>query len=93
MRSTKRVLVSKVAFSIAPDLLERVERVRSVTGESRSALIGRALAKLTDAELTLAKVRRYVEAYGEFPETSAEVQEARARAKKSLAALPWDDGS
>jgi predicted transcriptional regulator len=75
MSTHKRALVSKLAFSIAPELLARVERVRQVTGESRSALISRALARLTDAELAQARVRRYVEAYRENPETSLGLDE------------------
>ena len=91
MKASKRVVVSKVAFSIDPQLLARVERMRAGTGESRSAVISRALAKLTDDELAQAKARRYVEAYREFPETAATVTRAQALARKSLKALPWDE--
>jgi metal-responsive CopG/Arc/MetJ family transcriptional regulator len=82
---------AKVAFSLDSTLLARVERLRRSTGESRSALIARALALLTATEERSARARRYVMAYKEQPETEADISRARKITQKSLAALPWDD--
>jgi metal-responsive CopG/Arc/MetJ family transcriptional regulator len=75
---------AKVAFSIDQRLLERVERIRARTGESRSAVIARALALVTDAEANAERVRRYEAAYREQPETDGDEQTARVLAKRAL---------
>jgi metal-responsive CopG/Arc/MetJ family transcriptional regulator len=79
----------KFACSIDADLLDRLERLRSRTGESRTALVSRALAKLTQ-EAAHASVERYLQAYREVPETGSEVQSARELARGVLRDLPWD---
>jgi metal-responsive CopG/Arc/MetJ family transcriptional regulator len=79
----------KFACSIDPDLLQRVERLRARTGESRSALVSRALVKLTQEAAHAASVQRYVEAYRETPETEYEVQSARELARGVLRQVPW----
>jgi predicted transcriptional regulator len=81
---------AKIAFSLDERLLDRVERIRARTGESRSALIARALAAMTEEDARGADVRRYVEAYRELPETGEEVARARESAKRTLTRLPWD---
>jgi metal-responsive CopG/Arc/MetJ family transcriptional regulator len=80
----------KVAISLDPELLARAERLRKQTGESRSALVGRALRKLLLAEERDRRVAEYVEAYRKVPETSREVARVRKLARRSLAAVPWD---
>jgi len=82
---------AKVAVSLDAKLLERAERMRERTGESRSALVSRALRALTGDEAHARRVREYVRAYRDTPETPAEVAAARASARRSLAALPWGD--
>jgi metal-responsive CopG/Arc/MetJ family transcriptional regulator len=81
----------KVAVSIDAELLERVERLRAITGESRSAFVNRALVVLTAAEARAARTRRYVEAYRARPESAGDVDVARAVARRTLARLAWDD--
>jgi metal-responsive CopG/Arc/MetJ family transcriptional regulator len=81
---------AKVAFSLDERLLDRVERVRARTGESRSALIARALVAVTEEDARGADVRRYVEAYRENPETEDDVERARASARGTLRRLPWE---
>lgn len=90
MGSTKR-RSAKFACSVDARLFARVERMRASTGESRSAVVSRALVALTSEDLFEAKVRRYVEAYREVPETPAAVARARRLAERALKALPWDD--
>ncbi len=72
-------------------LLQRLERIRARTGESRSAVIARALVLLTDAEARNERLRRSLEAYREQPESAADEQAARTAARRSLAHLEWDD--
>jgi metal-responsive CopG/Arc/MetJ family transcriptional regulator len=83
---------AKIACSIDSRLLARVERMRASTGESRSAVINRALAKLTADELSTARTRRYVQAYRDVPDEGRALTAARRLAERALAALPWDDG-
>ena len=82
---------AKVAFSVDARVLSRVERIRMSTGESRSAVIGRALAMLTSERVHAAEVQRYQEALRELPETETDVRAARMRARRTLARLPWED--
>jgi len=82
---------AKVACSIDRELLARVEQLRAVTGESRSAIVSRALAALAREVLHKARVRRYVQAYRELPETRADLAAARDSARRVLAALPWSE--
>jgi metal-responsive CopG/Arc/MetJ family transcriptional regulator len=84
-------LSAKVACSLDRRLLARVERLRARTGESRSAVIGRALALLTTEEARAAAVRRYVEAYREMPESSEEVTAAASTALQALASLAREE--
>lgn len=82
---------AKIAISLDAELLRSIERMRGQTGESRSAVVSRALRTLTREEEHARLVREYVKAYRDTPETPAEVAGARASAKRSLAALPWDE--
>jgi metal-responsive CopG/Arc/MetJ family transcriptional regulator len=83
---------AKIAFSLDPEVLASVERLRARTGESRSAVIGRAIKQLTESEAKAVRVERYVHSYRDLPETQAEVGAARRQAKRLLAGLEWDDG-
>lgn len=87
MRST----CAKVAISLDSTLLREIERLRAHTGESRSAVMARALQLLTQAEAQKAKVARYIEVHREHPEHHEAIAAARKRARASLAHLPWDD--
>jgi metal-responsive CopG/Arc/MetJ family transcriptional regulator len=82
--------VEKVAVSLDHDLMARSERLRQSTGESRSALVSRALRRMLDAEDHAERLRRYVEAYRTNPERPPELEQARTLARRALAALPWD---
>jgi metal-responsive CopG/Arc/MetJ family transcriptional regulator len=82
---------AKVAFSLDRELLAQVERIRVDTGESRSAVIGRALRSLTATAAHRREVERYVAAYCEKPEDPREIRSARRRARRTLSRLPWED--
>jgi hypothetical protein len=80
---------AKIAITIDRHLLAQVERVRAGTGESRSAVVGRAVARLTSEDMYEARVRRYVAAYRAQPETQSDVETARRIARRTLKRLPW----
>lgn len=82
---------TKIACSIDSQLLARVERLRESTGESRSAVISRALSKLTADELRKTRVQEYLQAYRDMPETDEEIEEARRSARARLTQLPWQE--
>jgi hypothetical protein len=82
---------AKIAISLDQGLLASAERLRKTTGESRSALIVRSLRSLLAADERAAAAARYVEAYRAHPETVDDERDARALARRSLAALPWDE--
>lgn len=84
-------MAAKIAVSLDAELLRRVERVREQTGESRSALVSRALRQLTREDEHARRVLEYVQVYRDKPETAADVAAARASAEHALAALPWDE--
>jgi metal-responsive CopG/Arc/MetJ family transcriptional regulator len=83
-------MADKIAISLDSDLLEQVERLRRKTRESRSAVFARAARMLLAEEEHRRKVRRYVDAYRERPETEAEVATAEALARASLRGVEWD---
>lgn len=82
---------AKIAFSLEPEVLASVERLRARTGETRSSVIGRAIRLLTESEEKAERVAQYVRAYRVQPETTHEVASARRQARRVLAALPWDE--
>jgi metal-responsive CopG/Arc/MetJ family transcriptional regulator len=83
--------MEKIAVTVDPKLLARVEALRHRTKESRSALVSRALRELLREQQHADRVRRYVEAYEESPETAVDVQLAGALAAEALATVAWDD--
>lgn len=82
---------AKIAISMDPTLFDAVERVRRTTGESRSAVLARAVRLLVEADRRRAEIARYVDAYRRLPESTAEVHAARAQTRRALADLPWED--
>jgi metal-responsive CopG/Arc/MetJ family transcriptional regulator len=82
---------AKIAVSLEAELLRRVERVREQTGESRSAVVSRALRRLTREDEQARRVVEYAQVYRDKPETPAEVSAARSSAKRALSALAWDE--
>ena len=85
------VRTSKIACSIDTRLLASVERLRVRTGESRSAVVARALADLVGEQERRRQVQAYVQAYLDQPESAAEVREARRVAQQTLSRFTWND--
>jgi metal-responsive CopG/Arc/MetJ family transcriptional regulator len=80
----------RVAISLPRELLKSVERLRRETGESRSALVQRALREVISQKKRAEDLRRYVEGYLAAPETADEISAAEAAAGQLLAEEPWE---
>lgn len=63
-------------MSLDEELLEEIELVRRRTGESRSALIRRALGMLLETERRRKRISEYVEGYRRRPEPDEAVAAA-----------------
>lgn len=83
------VNAAKVAVTIDAAILDATEKLRKRTGESRSAVVTRALRQLVASEKRRAQVAEYVEAYTVHPETDVEIESAAALAKTALRGLVW----
>lgn len=81
----------KVAVTIERSVLAEVEALRERTGESRSAVVARALRSLLREEERRSQVREYVEAYRRIPETPAEAERITRVAAETLSGLEWED--
>lgn len=82
----------KLAIRLDAGLLESVSRVQRATGETRSAVLARAVRLLVREEEHPARVEEYRSAYRRVPELAGDIAVARALAKRSLAHVAWDDG-
>lgn len=60
---------AKVAVSLPPEVLARLEKVRRRTGRSRSSLVAEALEEWLDRAEPSEEDRRYVQGYLEHPES------------------------
>jgi metal-responsive CopG/Arc/MetJ family transcriptional regulator len=79
----------KIAVTVDREVLGAAERLRQGTGESRSALVNRALLQLVMDERQRQRVERYVQAYREQPETENDAEVAAQLAAETLSKLPW----
>ena len=78
----------KVAISLPDDLLHQVDRARRERKVSRSEYFRQAATNLLG--LGEQDVDRYVRGYSNQPETTDEVEAARAASARGLAAEPWE---
>jgi len=83
--------VEKIAVSVDRELLRKAERLRGSTGETRSALVSRALRRLVIEQEHAERIEQYVEAYRRKPERPDEAELARALARRSLDGIAWED--
>jgi metal-responsive CopG/Arc/MetJ family transcriptional regulator len=79
----------KVAISLPDDLLHRVDRARRERKVSRSEYFRQAATSLLGLSGEQ-DIDRYVRGYANQPETSDEVEAARAASARGLAAEPWE---
>lgn len=80
---------AKVAISLPSDVLTELERLRSETGESRSALVQRAIRQLIRDRRREERISRYIEGYRQRPESPAEIEAAERAAIDLFASEPW----
>lgn len=79
----------KVAISLPADLLGRIDRVRRRRGETRSQYFrDAAAARLAGPDDQL--VDEYRRGYEKQPESTEEIDAAKASAITVLASEPWD---
>ncbi len=81
---------AKISISLPDDVLDRAEKERNASGESRSEFFRRALETLFREKERRAKVQRYVEGYVAEPESEYEVGSAEAAASEALRDQDWD---
>lgn len=81
--------VTKITISLPTPLFRQMERLRRVSGESRSAFIRRAIELSLKSREQRQLVARYLEGYRRQPETEKEVAAAAAAAVCLLAGQPW----
>ena len=79
----------KVAISLPDDLLHRVDRARKERKVSRSEYFRQAASNLLGLSGEQ-EVDRYIRGYANQPETTDEVEAARAASARALAAEPWE---
>jgi len=79
----------KVAISLPDDLLHRVDRARKARKVTRSEYFRQAATNLLGLSGEQ-DVDRYVRGYATHPETTDEVEAARAASARAFAAEPWE---
>lgn len=79
----------KVAISLPPDLLARVDKDRRSSGASRSEVFRRALETLLQRERQEEEIERYIQGYRRHPDNEREFEEALATGLAALAEEPW----
>jgi len=80
----------KIAISIPNDLAKKVESLRKISGESRSAFISRAIGRMLRERELKAQITRYQEGYRKHPESKEEIAFAEASSARILAEEPWE---
>ena len=79
----------KVAVTIDHRVFGEAERLRRATGESRSALVNRALNLLVASEAREKNIAEYVQGYRNHPEIEDELSSAANVAAENLKDVPW----
>jgi metal-responsive CopG/Arc/MetJ family transcriptional regulator len=80
---------TKVAVSIPSGLYQAIERVRKVSGRSRSAIIQDALRHWLNSQAHATLVREYEAGYRREPEGRREIKAAEAAAVRLLSTEDW----
>jgi len=80
----------KIAISLPASLAGKIERERKRTGETRSALVRRAVERWFAEREERARIAAYVEGYRTHPESEEEIAAAEAGAVSLLGGEPWE---
>ncbi len=83
---------AKISISLPDEVLERADRERDVSGESRSEYFRRALETLFREQERRAQVERYVAGYVSEAESEYEVEFVDATAGEAWTAQEWSEG-
>lgn len=81
---------AKVSISLPRDVLERAERERRATGESRSEFFRRAVEEYLKQKQRQLEVDRYVAGYVAEPESNEYERALEEIAGETLAGEPWE---
>jgi len=82
---------TRIVVVLERKLLQRAERLRASTGESRNALVERALRRVLQAGAHERNVEQYVMVYRRVPDGPRHASLARRTASRALAFLSWKD--
>lgn len=80
----------KVAVSLPQAEFHALEQLRKQLGASRSALITQAICYWLEAQREEEEIRRYIEGYQRYPETTEETSEAARLAQEVLQSEEWE---
>ncbi len=83
---------AKIAISLPEALLERVERERLATGESRSEFFRHVMEAYLRQKRERELEEQYIRGYREHPETAEEMAGWENLVAEAWADLPWEDG-
>lgn len=81
----------KVAVSLPKEQFSQVEQLCRELGISRSALIAQAIRQFVEARRKEEDIRRYIEGYQRYPETSKEYAGFEELARGVLASEEWEE--
>lgn len=80
---------AKISISLPDQVLDRADRARRDSGETRSELFRRALEALFREQERKAAVRRYLDGYVAEPETDYEVAAAESTSQAAWQQQDW----
>lgn len=80
---------AKISISLPDQVLDRADRARRDSGETRSELFRRALEALFREQERKAAVRRYLDGYVAEPETDYEVAATESTAQEAWQQQDW----
>ena len=82
--------MAKIAISVPDEMLEAIEKERTVEGKTRSAFMCRAVKEYLLAKVERQKIEQYVKGYLDNPETTDEMASAEALTNVGFSESPWD---
>jgi metal-responsive CopG/Arc/MetJ family transcriptional regulator len=79
----------KVTISLPEHVLKAAEKERKASGESRSEFFRRAVVSLLKQELESKSIEKYIQGYGDMPESAEEVEAMHRLGTGVLLQEPW----
>ena len=81
---------AKIAISLPVEVLRKVERLRKETGESRSALIRKAIERVFADREKAKRALAYIEGYRKYPDAVEDRPLTDAQVAEVIAKDPWE---